>query len=368
MIHAGVVLVSLAVSAGATGFPTANELPRRAALPDVLDCAGGTEAATAEAWIACRTAVQSMLLHYEYGSMPPAPGHVRATGAVEMPALGGRARLRHFQLTVGPGDGGFAFEAGLLLPAHAEGPVPVILAIDPVFHPHVEPVAQRVIGRGMAFAGFVYHDVDDDDADRSNGIYPHFPGHDWGTIGAWAWAAMRMVDYLVTQPEIDARRIVITGHSRTGKAALLAGALDERIAVVAPHSSGAGGSGSFRKPQRGAETLAAITDPERFQYWFHPRLREFAGEVDRLPFDQHFLMALIAPRRLFTMETRDDAWSNPQGAQRMVEAARPVFRLLGVPTHAVVYMRPGGHDTTSEDWDALLRYVEGEAAQGTDRQ
>lgn len=334
----------------------AGEVSAADATPSALAHPSGAIATTPDDWRSRREAMVDTLFEYEYGHMPPPPDHVMAIDLREEPALDGRATLHHVNLRMGD-EGAFTFEAGVLLPTADTGPVPVILAIDPVFHPHVVPVASEVIGAGYAFAGFVYHDIDNDNPDRSDGIYPHYPGYDWGTLAAWAWAAMRVVDYLETIPEIDTRRIVITGHSRCGKAALLAGALDERIAIVAPHSSGAGGSGSFRQPQPGAETLAAITDPKRFHYWFHPRLREFAGDEARLPFDQHYLMALVAPRHLYTMETRDDHWSNPQGALRMVEAARPVFQLLGVPTHAVTYMRPGGHDTTMDDWRALLDYA-----------
>jgi dienelactone hydrolase len=349
-------LIVLTRPAVGAGLPEIGELPARDALPDPLISFDGSATGAAE-WPARRDEIVELLLHYEYGHMPPAPDRVVAIDATDSPALEGAATLRHFRLRVGD-EGAFAFEAGVLIPAKGNGPFPVILAIDPVFQSHVIPTATQVIERGYAFAGFVYHDIDNDNANRSDGVCPHYPGNDWGTIAAWAWAAMRMVDYLQTVPEIDSARIVITGHSRCGKAALLAGALDTRIAIVAPHSSGAGGSGSYRVPQKGCETLADITDPERFHYWFHPRLREFAGHEDRLPFDQHFLMALVAPRRLYSMETRDDHWSNPEGAARMVEAARPVFRLLEAPTRATLYMRPGGHDTTAGDWDALLGYAD----------
>jgi hypothetical protein len=347
----------VASAAPSAPFPDAAELAPRAALPDVLAFLDGAPVRSIEQWPARRREIVDMLLHYQYGAMPPAPTRVVAEDVIESPALEGAARLREFRLRVDE-EGGFGFRAGVLLPAHGDAPFPVILAVDPVFHAHVIPVATEVIARGYAFAGFVYHDIDRDDGDRSKGIYPHYPGYDWGTLAAWAWAAMRMADYLETALDIDAARMVITGHSRCGKAALLAGALDERFAIVAPHSSGAGGSGSFRLPQKGSETLADITDPQRFHYWFHPRLREFAGREDRLPFDQHFLMALVAPRRLFTMETRDDRWSNPEGARRMVEAARAAFELHGVPSHAAARMRPGGHDQTIEDWRALLDWAD----------
>ena len=149
-----------------------------------------------------------------------------------------------------------------------------------------------------------------------------YPDHDWATLAVWAWGAMRAVDYLITLPQVDPRRIVITGHSRSGKAALLAGALDERIALVAPQGSGCAGAASYRFHGAGAETLADVT--RNFPYWFVPRLPAFAGKEERLPFDQHFLLALVAPRPLLTIDAEGDAWASPYGRQaRHVPAPRP---------------------------------------------
>jgi hypothetical protein len=134
--------------------------------------------------------------------------------------------------------------------------------------------------------------------------------------------------------------------------------LDTRIALVAPHGSGAGGAGSFRICREGSETLDLITDPKRFHYWFQPRLRDFAGKEDRLPFDQHFLKALVAPRCIVSMEGKDDHWANPLGTQLIWQATQPVFDFVGAPDKNILYVRPGGHDTTESDWLALLDYCD----------
>jgi len=168
---------------------------------------------------------------------------------------------------------------------------------------------------------------------------------------------MRVVDYLMTLPEVDSGKVALTGHSRAGKVALLAGALDERIAMVVPNGSGAGGAGCFRVEEKGVETLELITQPERFGYWFHPRLREFAGRIDRLPFDQHFLKALVAPRLLLSTDALGDQWANPLGTQQTYLAAQPVFDFLDVPDHNAIHFREGGHDMLEEDWDAILDFA-----------
>lgn len=189
-------------------------------------------------------------------------------------------------------------------------------------------------------------------------MHAAYPDYDWATLAAWAWGAMRLVDYLETLEEVDTERIALTGHSRAGKTALLAGGLDERIALVAPHCSGTGGAGSHRIYGPKSETLELITRPDRFGYWFHSRLRAFAGKEERLPFDQHFLRALVAPRCVVSLGATEDLWANPLGTQQMWEAAQPVFDFLGAPGNNVLYFRPGGHDMTEDDWHVLLDYCD----------
>ena len=160
------------------------------------------------------------------------------------------------------------------------------------------PIDRELIERGYVLA--VYNRTDlapdqENDPRRPPGSARlAYPQYDWATLAIWAWGGMRVLDYLETLALIDPAKIVITGHSRGGKVALLAGALDQRFALVVANGSGCGGTGSFRVQSAGSETLAAITDPKRFSYWFHPRLRTFAGQVDRLPLDQHYLRALVA--------------------------------------------------------------------------
>ena len=176
---------------------------------------------------------------------------------------------------------------------------PVIVINDNHQNGHT-PIDRELIKRGYVLA--VYNRTDlapdkENDPRRPPGSARlAYPQYDWATLAIWAWGGMRVLDYLETLALIDPAKTVITGHSRGGKVALLAGALDQRFALVVANGSGCGGTGSFRVQSAGSETLAAITDPKRFSYWFHPRLRTFAGQVDRLPLDQHYLRALVAPR------------------------------------------------------------------------
>jgi hypothetical protein len=353
-----VLFASSLLWAGAPGeMPGPDALPSIPGLPDPFLFSDGTRVNTPDDWQRRREEIITMLLRHQYGAMPPAPDSVRAETGNPEPVFDGLGTYRAVTLRVGPGDG-IPVRAGLYVPSGGDGLHPVVLALEPVWDPALEPVAQEMLSRGYAFAGYALEDLDRDDADRSDGLHPLYPEHDWATLSVWAWGAMRMVDYLLTCPEIDAGRIAITGHSRRGKTALLAGALDTRIALTAPHASGAGGAGCWRFNNPDAESLDAITDPERFGYWFVPGFRAFAGREDRLPFDQHFLKALVAPRGLLCYEALGDPWANPGGTWITTRAAGEVFSFLGAADRNAAWWRPGGHAMTPDDWTALLDFAD----------
>ena len=148
----------------------------------------------------------------------------------------------------------------------------------------------------------------------------------------------------------------MVGHSRGGKAALLAGATDERITLTGANGSGAGGAGCFRFQGPGSEALADVVGA--FPHWFSPRLKQFAGREDELPIDQHFLKALIAPRALLTTEAMQDHWANPFGAWLSHLAAREVYKFLGVEDRIAIAYRDGGHDHSMADWRTLLDFYD----------
>lgn len=334
--------------------PTASVNPNLQELPNPFLRPGALPVQTLSDWESQRKWIRELLLHHEYGHAPAGPFTTKVLEVQERSRENGAAREVTFSLEVSGGTTPFRMRCGLVFPTMGGPRFPVILAIDPVWQPHVTETARKVNQRGYAFAGFHYHDVDEDKPDRTRGVYPAFPSNDWATLAAWAWAASRLTDHLMTRSDVDPSRLAITGHSRCGKAALLAGALDERFQLTAPHASGAGGAGSFRIQPKGVETLDLITDPKRFHYWFHPNLRKFAGQEDQLPFDQHFLKALVAPRALLSMEAMGDTWANPTGTWQTHRAAREVFRFLDAEDRLMAWYRPGGHDLTTADWETLL--------------
>ncbi len=196
------------------------------------------------------------------------------------------------------------------------------------------------------------------------------PGpHDWGTIAAWAWGLMRGVDYLRTDPDVDGGRIAVVGHSRMGKAALVAGAFDERIALTIGHQAGCGGS----SPSRGTVGESVKRINTSFPHWFDAEFKQFNDQPDRLPFDQHELIALAAPRPVLLTNAVEDTWANPEGQFQVLRAADPVYRLLGVGgidegrmpaintpvgDRLGYHIRPGKHSMGAEDWAVFLDFAD----------
>ena len=185
------------------------------------------------------------------------------------------------------------------------------------------------------------------------------PGkYSWGSISVWAWGALQVLEYTLTLTGINKNQIMISGHSRNGKTALLAGALDDRIAIVNPSGSGCAGAGSYLALGDDCEDLAALTDRKRWWAWTHPDFEKWAGHEKDLPFDQHFLMGLVAPRPLLRTEGHDDLWANPIGTYASFLATQPIYDFLGAPKRNGIHIREGGHYQGEEDSAALLAFAD----------
>ncbi|MEM7387326.1 MAG: acetylxylan esterase, partial [Verrucomicrobiota bacterium] len=238
------------------------------------------------------------------------------------------------------------------------------------------PIAEA-IERGYAVATFYQGDIDPDNKDLTNGIQSHYyrkgqtqpDPEEWGTIAAWAWGLHRAVDYLVTDPDIDPNKVVVMGHSRNGKTALVAGAFDPRIALTISNQSGCGGAAISRR--RKGETVAVIN--RNFPHWFCGNFGGFDDRENFLPLDQHFLMAAIAPRPVLVCSAKDDGWADPLGEFEALQGAEPVYDLLGVDGLGVeeqpelnrlvgqrlgYHIRPGKHGVGSADWKVFMDFAD----------
>ncbi len=335
-------------------LPDVADLPSIAELPDPFLMSDGRRVASKADWERRREEIREIIQHYQYGRMFPAPKNVRA----EETLLRQRAEIggleRQLLIITGPDDK-VRFRCILSIP-RGKGPFPAIIKGDLCWGRVTTPTLQNALQRGYIVAEFDRTEVAPDNADRTQGLFPLYPECDGATLAAWAWGFHRVVDYLLTLDIVDPGKIAVTGHSRGGKTALLAGALDERIALVNPNGSGCGGSGCYRCLGEKSEDVAAIT--RNFSYWFHPRLKEFIGKVDRMPFDQHYVKALVAPRPFLTTEGLGDLWANPLGTQMSNLAAAEVYTFLGAPDKIGLHYRPGGHAHNTIDWNALLDFAD----------
>ena len=234
---------------------------------------------------------------------------------------------------------------------------------------------EQAIEKGWAVATFYHGDIDPDTWSTKDGIRAprsksiNTSPNSWGTIRAWAWGLSRALDHLIDNPRIDGDKVVVHGHSRNGKTALVAGAYDERFAGVISNHSGCGGA-ALSRPARG-ETVERIVSV--IGYWFTDAFWSFANREKHLPLDQHFLLALIAPRPLLVCSAIEDEWADPLGEYQAVEAAAPAWKLFGVgdfntngfpDTGELVgplpayHVREGVHSVLPEDWTLWIEWAD----------
>jgi hypothetical protein len=236
---------------------------------------------------------------------------------------------------------------------------------------------EKIIDAGYGLATLYYGEVDPDKNDFSDGVhaFSYPPGqyapkdNEWGSIAAWAWGMRKVLDFLEKNDGTTNSKIIAFGHSRLGKAALWAGANDERFDAVISNNSGCGGAALSKR--KFGETIAAINS--NFPHWFCKNFKQYNNNEEALDVDQHQLLALIAPRPLYVASAVEDQWADPKGEFLSTYYAGQVYGLFGktgisspempknnVPLHNTVayHIRTGKHDVTDYDWEQYLKWAD----------
>lgn len=402
-------VASISPTFGAESYPSVDALPLRRELPDPLVSSAGA-IRTRAAWEERRQEIKHLLSFYAVGHVPPAPGNVVGRTLDSRRIADGKVQYQLVHLSFGP-ESKLGFDIAVFTPAAGTGPFPTIVFPSFELTPGAKPLptlprrpeqgqgkdalslplgipepsapakplaptdpeafalAHRdVMERGYALVTYHYQDCGEDTiarnldgtwAFRNTRFFPAYSGYDWGLLGAWAWGASRVADFLQTQSFADKTQLIITGHSRIGKAVLVAGAFDERFALSAPAGSAGGGVGAYRLTgfgRGGAEGLDDIT--LKYPNWFSPQLRAFRNDADKLPFDQHWFVALTAPRPFIELDGAADRICSPFAVRRSLGAALPIYALYGAEAKVGVNFGAHGHAYAPEDWAALLDFAD----------
>ncbi|MDC0325264.1 acetylxylan esterase [bacterium] len=387
-------------------------------LPDPLMAENGTRIQTASAWNQIRRPELLSLFSREmFGAAPGRPSKMEFEVTSDAPnALNGLARRKEvsIRLTGEAGNKSAEVKVLLYLPAKTKNPAPVFLGYN-FYGNHTiqnDPgitlstswmrnnsengvkenrateasrgtssqrwAVEMILKRGYGLVTAYYGDIDPDFHDGwENGVQPLFyresqktpEPHQWGSIAAWTWGLSRIMDYLETDAHVARDKVSVMGHSRLGKTSLWAGATDPRFAIVISNNSGCGGAALSRRAF--GETVRRINSS--FPHWFCGNFAFYNDRESLLPFDQHQLIALIAPRPVYIASAEEDRWADPKGEFLSGVHADPVYRLLGkngiaerempevnqpIGDTIGYHIRSGKHNVTDFDWEQYLKFAD----------
>lgn len=355
-------------------------------LPDALKTIDGKRVDKVSEWEKKRRPeILTLFENNVYGQMPKSYDKISYKIVNDVPkAMGGKAHLKEVTITVEKENKTVAIHLILFTPNNRKKSSPVFLLINNRDVDNTDPSrkiksefwpAEMAIDSGYAIAAFHVSDAAPDNKDTyQNGVLQLYPDQlvaDNGmkAIGAWAWAASRVMDYFLTDTAIDFNKVSLVGHSRGGKAALWAGAQDQRFAIIFSNCSGNTGAALARRQY--GETIKAINTS--FPHWFNNNYKQFNNNVNALPVDQHMLISLIAPRPVYTTSATQDLWADPVGSYLSILEAQKVYALYrkksalsadppppNTPViHSVLgyHNREGIHNMTAYDWSNFIRFA-----------
>ena len=377
-------------------------------LPDPLMTKDGKIVKNSRQWMKVRRPeLMDLFRDQMFGYEPAAPDHVEYEVVKVVPdVFDGLATMKEVKLFLEPSHEHYCL-LSIFVPNKRSGPAPAFLGINfrnnhvmdtlsVISLPPADLLAhympsykmwergeasprwpiRYILSHGYATVSYNREDADPDDRKGYDlGIRKVYDAgsrsaKSWGTISAWAWSLSRALDYLEEDPDIDASRVAVHGHSRLGKTALWAGAIDQRFALVISNDSGCGGAALSRRGY--GETVKIINNT--FPYWFCDNFKQYSGNEAALPFDQHELIALIAPRPVYVASASEDLWADPYGEYLSLVNASPVYKLFGYEgfTSAAIppveyprvegrmghHIRKGKHDMLIYDWANYIAFAD----------
>lgn len=341
--------------------------------PELLKFKDGTEVKTEEDWAKRREEILDILREYEYGKSPEKPKEVKGEIiSADGKCCSGHATLEKIKISFETEKGEFSFPITFFKPDNGKkNPLIVLINFRPDDYDMYFP-AEEIIENGFALAVVCYDDIVVDEKADLDKIALMYDGYTWGKISMWAFGASRAIDYLITRDEVDENNIAVAGHSRLGKTALWCSAQDERVKFAISNDSGCCGAAYERIKHDGAETVDSII--ERFPYWFCDKFNSYHGRADELPFDQHYLIALTAPRYVCIGSASEDNWADQYSEQLCCMASSPVWKLfgkdgyIGKTDEAEVgedfsdgdisyHLRDGVHFFGRQDWLSYMKFI-----------
>lgn len=386
-------------------------------LPELLTSQSGQKVTSVDQWEKIRRPeILKMFQTEMFGIQPDTEVQVRFLVQKNIPnALSGKATLKEVDMIFSNAQGRQRVRLNLFLPNNSNGPVPIFLGYNfygnHTAHPSehisihesyvgnnpqfyifnhradahsrgvraarwpVEYILSQGYGLGLIYYGEVDPDFDDG---FQNGLHPLFykkgqekpTETEWGSIGLWSYGLSKALDYLETDAQVDHEKVIVFGHSRLGKTSLWAGATDPRFAAAISNDSGCGGA-ALSKRAFGERVQRINTS---FPHWFNDRFNKYNGKEETLPFDQHMLIALMAPRPVYIASAKEDQWADPKGEYLSGYYAGPAYQLYGIDSYDEItqppidqprmtagvsyHIRTGKHDVTRFDWVQYIDFAD----------